>query len=158
MRKIKSDIWSFHKNDNFIVIPTNMGFKKNGENVCGRGIAYQCKLKYPNLPVWYGKVLIKRLQNNDNRNLVIENTNNLILFPTKKLDVANPHLSWKQSSDLETIEKSCIELKAFSEKNKQNIYLPLVGCGNGNLDKADVMPIIDKYFSDSDNVFLVENN
>ena len=158
MKITKGDIWSFHKDNNFIVIPTNMGFKKNGENVCGRGIAYQCKNKYPSLPLWYGKILIKRLQNNDNRNLVIENNHKLILFPTKKLDIENPQLSWQQNSDLETIEQSCIELKVFSEKNKQNIYLPLVGCGNGKLSKLEVMPLLESYFSNSDNVFLVDNN
>jgi hypothetical protein len=157
MKIFRGNIWQFHKDNNFIVIPTNMGFTKDNVNVMGRGIAYQAKIKHSNLPEWYGKVLIKRLQNNDNRNLVIENNHKLILFPTKKLDIVNPQHSWQQNSDLETIEQSCIELKSFAEKNKQNIYLPLVGCGNGKLNQHDVLPILEKYFSNLDNIFLVEN-
>jgi hypothetical protein len=156
MQKIKGNIWDFHKDGNFIIIPTNKGYTKDQINVMGKGIAEQAKVKYPNLPLWYGKVLLKRLQNNDNRNIVIENTCKLILFPTKKLDLINPQLSWRQNSDLETIEQSAIELKAFSEKNESIIYLPLVGCGNGKLKKVDVMPILEKYFSELNNIFLVE--
>ena len=54
--------------------------------------------------------------------------------------------------------QSCKELKELIDTRLQprDIYLPYVGCGNGNLDKSLVTPILEKYFSNNDKVFLVD--
>ena len=55
MREIEGDIWDFHKAGFFIVIPTNGFIKNDGECVMGRGLAYEAKRRFPDLPLELGK-------------------------------------------------------------------------------------------------------
>ena len=158
MRKTKGDIFQFHKNynDSFLCVPTNKGYTSNGYNVMGRGVAYAVKMLYPGVEITYGEVCKKRHLNNDSRNIVIMNIERLIMFPTKKLDTKNPHLSWKQDSDIGTIEQSARELSEFALQDDSLIFIPLVGCGNGKLNRLDVIPILKDCFKENNNIVLVE--
>ena len=161
MIKIKGDILKLHQSNypnSFIVIPTNLGYTKDSKNVMGRGLALAIKNKYPNIDLWYGQKCKERHLNNDNRHICLISNLRIILFATKPLNRDKPNLSWKQDSCLETIETSCKELKELIDTRLQprDIYLPYVGCGNGNLDKSLVTPILEKYFSNNDKVFLVD--
>ena len=151
----KGDVWVLGKNS-WIVIPTNIGWKKDGSNVMGRGLAKQAAIRFPKFPYWYGAVCRKYAENsiwpldfypilkiegsiiNDKYTFL-----GLIPFPVKKLNRTQPHYSWSNPADLETI---AISVKVFMQKHqkyvgKAAVYFPLIGCGNGGLDWKDVKPI-----------------
>lgn len=160
MNKITGNIFKLQEDDpsSFIVIPTNLGYTKDNKNVMGRGLALVIKNKYQGIDLWYGKKCKERHLNNDDRHLCLVSNLRLIFFATKSLNKEYPHLSWQQNSCLETIEQSCKELKEMLDTILQprNIYMPYVGCGNGNLDKSLVVQILEKYFDNYNNVYLVD--
>ena len=125
-----------------IVIPTNVGWKHNGENVMGRGVARQAATRYWALAEGYGywckaegDRLYERVEGDGRR---------LICFPVKPLAL-NPSMSWQQPADLHLLERSAVALAALSHRS---VWLPLVGCGNGGLNPADVLPILERLLDD----------
>lgn len=167
MKIINGDIWEIHEKlinketeKVIFVVPTNLGWKKDGSNVMGRGLAKQVKEKFSYIPIIYGSFCFQLEKGvYDNSISFIEAGQEdeflFLMFPTKPLNKDFPHLSWKQNSTLETIENSC---KDFIKKyDKNTIYLfPMVGCGNGQLKESEVIPILEKYFSNKDNIILVK--
>jgi hypothetical protein len=151
-------LWEQYK-ESFLVIPSNLGFTKNNENVMGRGLALKIKEYFLeqsiNLPIYYGKKCKNKVLTKDTSTIDIFNEFRLIFFATKPLS-KQPWLSWKQDSSLELIEKGCIELKFLLDTKLKDklIFLPFLGCGNGNLNRKDVLEILKKYFKDYDNVVL----
>lgn len=152
MKTVQGNIWDFHNQGLPICITTNVGWKNNGENVMGRGVAQQAKEKFPGLTKWYGeKCRDLFLLNGTELGVVYNKEYNLICFPTKPLNSKQPWLSWQKNSTLGRIETSCKQLLKL-QLNK--VYLPVPGCGNGKLDFKDVAPILDKYLN-TDNYNLV---
>jgi hypothetical protein len=152
------DIWSYAK-DSCIVIPTNAGFKADGSNVMGRGVAQQAAAKYPNLARWYGDRC--HMYGNDACFPYPPERAELILFPTKPLNKKEPWLSWRQKSSITLIEKSAKTLVAILEggpipKDKPRIVLPAVGCGNGGLELGEVVPILKKHLVDDRFILVLE--
>lgn len=147
MEKKKGNIWDFFR-DHAIVIPTNIGWTKAGENVMGRGLAKQAAKRFPDLP----KVLGKKYQIihtgrcrtrypsvNDKPPVLIVRPNDkfeLVFLPTKKL-VRPAYLSWKQPSDLRFIAKGLHYLRDYTltQLKKPRLAIPLIGAGNGKLDE-----------------------
>lgn len=149
----------------YIVIPSNIGWKANGENVMGAGIAKQVRNMFPDIPLELGrfyKYHLKEYKSLDKLwyKVYYKYPYSFVALPTKSLNKEYPHLSWKNQSNLEEIEKSC---KILADDIKfammgDIILLPYLGCGNGGLNKSDVKPILDKYFGDLDNVILFNND
>jgi len=138
-----ADIWSY-ENTHLIVIPTNIGWKKDTfENVMGKGLALQAAKKYPGFPAWYGFQC---------RNLgcatpvLVYPEGPLIAFPTKQLNGGKPWMSWQNKSDLRLIERGAKELAAL--KVDRPVAVSMVGCGNGGLEMSQVRPILDRHLSD----------
>ncbi len=48
------DLWAWQAERRWIVIPTNIGWKKDGANPMGAGVALQASEMYPELANWYG--------------------------------------------------------------------------------------------------------
>jgi hypothetical protein len=150
MREIKGDIWDFHREGYWIVIPTNGFVKKNGECVMGRGLAWQAKQRYPNLPRLLGEKIL--LYGNS---LFTFPEYHLITFPVKRV--------WWEKADLTLIDKSANILHemffhygvAYIHHINTPVFLPWVGCGNGGLDKKNVKPILEKYLDDR---FMIVDN
>lgn len=155
MKKIIGNIWSFKQENSYLVVPTNLGYTRYKLNVMGRGIAFEAQQKFPELSRIYGEFCYQRHKENKEESLFILGDYGLILFPTKKLLPETPQLSWKQNSDIVTIENSCKELLEWDNIKDVNIYMPLVGCGNGKLSEKIVLPVLEKYFGNFDNIFLV---
>lgn len=143
MLRAKGNIWDYYDNGYYIVIPTNIGWKKNGCNVMGAGLAKQASLKFPDLSLRYGKVC---QQYKEETAVII--INGLLLFPVKPL-AENPSMSWSQPANLNLIEKSTQQLETFTRTYQKKIALPLVGCGNGRMDKDKVISILEKYLDDN---------
>jgi len=153
MKEIFGDIFLDAPKDSWIVITTNIGWKKNGENPMGRGIAGRMANIFPEIRKDYGSWCIK------NREKIYFWTNSeygirVICAPTKPLDVENPHLSWKKKSDMNLIRNSLHQIKEFSLKNPtETVMLPLMGTDNGRLPVKDVVKLI-REMNLPDNVIL----
>ena len=122
------NIFSLPKQGEAVCITTNGIVKQNGCAVMGKGIALQAD----NLFHVSGK-LGQYLQTYGNRpfNLGVATLNGipfyLFSFPTKH--------HWKEDSDITLICDSAQKIVEMCDKfNVQKCYLPLVGCGCGNLN------------------------
>lgn len=152
MREVKGDIWEFYYQMKWIVIPTNIGWKKDNSNPMGSGIAKQAAEMFPDLPYWFGERCIKYRSETA---VAPYEQGRLFIFPTKPLDEDKPWMSWSNVPSAALISRSAKQLMALVkifEKTKQynlkEIAIPLLGCGYGELKKADVMPLLNKYFDD----------
>ena len=139
MKLVKGDIWKFHERGDWICVTTNGFVKSNGCAVMGRGIALQCKRRYPNAEQALGDSI--RKYGNTFACFIPEHK--IAAFPTKHV--------WWEKSDLELITwiaktaRTCLTVAHIDR-----IYLPKPGCSNGKLDWKDVQkaiaPILDDRF------------
>lgn len=147
------DIWRFSPWC-WIVIPTNLGFRADGSNVMGAGLAKQAEKLYPGLAWSYGQSCREWAREGGIHGIWTSTAfSRLALFPVKPLNIEKPHLSWKQNASLELIDQSAWKLSRMFGDNHQ-VAVPLVGCGNGKLDEKDVLPILRKHLT-SDRFILV---
>lgn len=151
MKQESGDLWTWNHEGRWVVVTTNIGWKKDGSNPMGAGVARAAMERYPDLPVWYGK---KCRKYGAKTAVAAYPEGKLFLFPTKPLDLERPWMSWQQDSSLKLIERSCRQLvklvDVLSERGKffTRIGLPLPGCGNGNLTPRRVMPVISDILDD----------
>ena len=139
MKQTTGDLFSFsttHK----LVIPTNIGWNRQGIGIMGRGVALQAAERNPGFAEWWGKQCQVYLFLTP----VLE-YNNYVSFPTKPLNEKQPWLSWQNDSTLELVERST---KLLKQCVRGNVALPLVGCGNGGLSQKDVIPLLKKHLTD----------
>jgi len=147
MREIFGNLWTFHKEKRWVVVTTNIGWKKDGTNPMGAGVAKKAADLFEDLPRWYGE---KCKKYTDATAVQMYKPAKFFLFPTKKLDKSQPWASWQQDSSVELIERSTKQLAYLVKHFKifGDIGIPLVGCQNGNLREKDVMPILEEYLDD----------
>ena len=141
------DIWEWHDKGHPIVVPVNIGWKKNGENVMGRGIAKEAALRYPKLARSVGDYQCRTYTNGSPGYQTehssywwrdVDSDSPIICLATKPLNIAQPWMSWKANSDLKTIHTSVKEF-ATQQSVYPNTVFPLLGCGNGGLSPAKVL-------------------
>lgn len=136
MKEIYDDIWKYHNQESYICITINGFVKANGQAVMGKGIAYQCKQRYPEFSKLLGNAIIK------NGNIVnLFNNYHIITIPVKH--------NWWEKGNLQLIEKSIKQLSEIRNNNNVKIYLTRPGCHNGKLNWKDVKPILEKYLDDN---------
>jgi len=145
-----ADLWDPRYDDAWRVIPTNLGWKKNGENVMGAGLAKQTALRHPDLPALYGE-FCQRVKNYELVPLFAYNK--LLLFPVKPLNVARPWLSWNQPADIGLIWRSAEALNRFYRYER--VAVPLVGAGNGQLPHVAVLDVLHRFWGGGDKWTLV---
>lgn len=155
MREVVGNIWAMANRDPLpaiIVVPTNIGWRDSDDHaVMGRGLALVAKRRYPALTTWYG-ALCKRF----GAKTGVAQYRELILFPTKPLNVGAPWRSWMGESSPSLIERSLTELALYSPAEPHSFYVPYVGCGNGGLEKPAILPLIRKHLGTRDDVILVD--
>jgi hypothetical protein len=165
------DIWDKYEHGYYVVVTTNIGWKKNGDAVMGRGIAAQAAHKFPFIIRQYGDECKKHKQNTS---IIVYNDIRLILLPTKHLNANQPWLSWQSDSSLELIEKGLIELKNWlqimSDTGKRVNYnelnscgnvrvaMPLPGCGNGNIPVKKSLALVKKYFEKDNRIVICDRS
>lgn len=142
MIRMKRNIWTLESLGYLIVVPTNLGWTKDGKNVMGRGVAKQAAIRNKDLAEWYGAECKKH-----GKDTPVLPYYRLLLFPVKPLNEAEPHLSWQGEADLALIERSTVQLAA--RPGTERVALPLVGCGNGRKKSGEVLPILQKYLTAS---------
>ncbi len=145
------------------MIPTNIGWKANGENPMGRGLAQEAAKRYPWLPDIYGQYC--KLKESEAK-VVFDMQSRMILFPTKPFNDDYPQLSWKSPACLDLIRKSAQELNAITLPRKDedwpkakplqtnHVFVPVVGCGNGLLNEDEVIEILKNELDDRYTLFL----
>ncbi len=139
MLEAKGNLWSYPAE--FRCVTTN-GIVTSKGLVMGKGVALQAKIRYPELPIWLGK-MVKFGGNQAYTSFLYK----IISFPTKH--------HWKDKSDLELIRKSCIKIKNMVNSfNIKDVVMPPPGCGNGGLSWDDVRPILVEYFDDRFTVLI----
>jgi hypothetical protein len=150
------DLWEC---DGFgwIVIPTNIGWKKDGSNPMGQGLAKEAAERYPWLPEIYG--MYCQLKGDDVA-VKFDLRSRIVLFPTKPLNADSPHMSWRGRATLDRVRLSAQQLNAMLLPHKDaewpnakplhtnHIILPVVGCGMGRLDEDDVLPVLHEELDD----------
>ncbi len=115
----------------------------------GKGLALEMKNRFPDMFNKYKELCDKNLITIGKLWLYHSNiTNQSILnFPTKQ--------HWKHDSQYEFIELGMKKfLDTYQEKQIQSIAFPLLGCGNGKLNKDDVINIMLKYLSKCKNIVV----
>ncbi len=129
----KGDIWFWHKLGHYIVVPTNAGWKTDGTNVMGAGIAKQAAEKFPGLTIEYGRACRSYTPH------YVMDEERLICIPSKRLNTNQPYLSWKNDADYEYVKDGLmwldnnISLLSMVKAQEKQIYVPLLGAGNGGL-------------------------
>jgi hypothetical protein len=146
MRERVGSLWTLHSDGRPVVVETNIGWKKDGSNPMGAGMAKVAAEKYPELPGWYGR---RCRRYGAETAVCYYETGNLFLFPTKPLNKDQPWMSWKNDASTELIRCSAIQLSVLVDilVSKKGMFMPtigmpLIGCGNSNLDAQDVLPIL----------------
>ena len=138
----RGDIWAFEKT-HLIVIPVNVGYRRDGANPMGRGVAMEAARRYPEFPAWFGA---KCMELGADTPVLRFPSTPLLAFPTKPFNRANPAMSWKSKADLGLIERGVKQLSEWPGRDL--VATPMPGTGNGGLEMSDVRPILDKYLSD----------
>lgn len=143
------NIWRF-ADDHWVVIPTNIGWKRDGTNPMGAGIAKTAADRFEQLPLWYGL----RCQKHGERTAVTPfYAGRMFMFPTKPLNMEQPWLSWQGKADLKLIARSARQLQAVLPLVRKKlpigrVAIPLVGCGAGGLKPVQVIPLLRSVLSD----------
>src|SRR5688500_14468671 len=125
MKRVRGDLWSFHPT-HWIVVPTNLGWNRRGENIMGAGVAKQARERFPHLPKVWGEHV--RVGARVTCTFAVDSESRCIFFPTKPLDAQRPADSWRRQSDLALIAQSAATLAAWCPSNGftgRQVALPL---------------------------------
>lgn len=150
MKIIQGDIWNFTDptivgkyNTKPVCVTTNQMIDSYGCLIMGRGIALDCKLKYPNVPRDLGRLV----QIYGNSPFYLRH-DGIISFPTK--------YDWRDKSDLGLIVKSAWVIKKIKEVYKLETVLSVwPGVGHGGLNKIDVEKVLSLIW-DTDEFVIVD--
>lgn len=148
---VAQDAWDIQacNSGSWLVIPTNIGWKANGENVMGRGLAKQAASRFPTIAKTYGKWC------KDYGCVICKiGIPRLILAPSKALNKQNPGFSWANSSDIETVAKSYEQLSSLSFT--KTLIVPLLGTGNGDMDVHTSSAIALRFTWSHETVFVLK--
>jgi O-acetyl-ADP-ribose deacetylase (regulator of RNase III) len=112
----------------------------NTVGVMGKGIAKTFRERYPAMFAEYRKLCDRGDLAVGNLQLWKGDDRWVLNFPTKT--------TWRLPSKLEYIEKGLETfVKNYERMGIVSASFPPLGCGNGNLDWADVKPLIERYLS-----------
>lgn len=146
-----------------LTVPTNVGWKKDGVNPQGAGIAKQLKenFKDQNYALEYGLIChyyhkIDQLKDKSMSYCHTSKDEQILFFATKPLNKEKPYLSWQQNSTMEQIKASMKEFKSFIDYQEEIILFSLVGSGNGGLDKNMIQEYLIKELKNYNNIILCD--
>jgi len=148
------NVWKRAGPFGWVVIPTNVGYTKQGVAILGRGIAKEASQRFPDLAIEYGAFCLKHKERTPVAVTRVRSWHggaNVLTFPVQEYRGDAPHLSWRQPATTEKVEQSCQQLKAMLNDKQLKVYIGDVGCAQG-LRVGDVRPLITKYFGDDSRV------
>ncbi|WP_298972326.1 macro domain-containing protein [uncultured Roseobacter sp.] len=113
----------------------------NCVGVMGKGIAKAFKQREPDMFTAYKRVCDQKLLEPGKLWLWRGSEQWILNFPTKK--------HWRSPSRIEWVEAGLEKFAdTYEAQGVTEIAFPKLGCGNGNLDWADVRPLMERYLSD----------
>jgi hypothetical protein len=123
------NLWDFPADAHCIT--TNCEIKKNNAAVMGRGVAKQAMDRFPGIEFR----LAQLISDYDSEVGIVWDRPVVIAFPTK--------YQWRNPADLDLIKRSAHQLVTLTfEHEFKSVVLPRPGVGLGNLDWADVEPVL----------------
>lgn len=112
----------------------------NTVGVMGKGLAQAFKKREPGMFAAYERICERGLLEPGKLWLWRGEKGWVLNFPTK--------VHWRNPSKIEWIEAGLEKfVSAFEEQGINEVSFPLLGCGNGGLDWADVKPVMERYLS-----------
>lgn len=140
MQIVKGDLWDYHAQGWKIVISTNIGWsdREGHANNMGAGIALQAALRWPWLPSWLGSHYRAVHLFGAKQRPVERPELGLIFVAVKPLIETDPEYSWNQKAS----PKLIAEQLGMLTSHEGDIALGFIGCGNGALDRIEVMPAL----------------
>jgi hypothetical protein len=144
LRVAYEDIWNFHSRGSYVVVTTNVGWKKSGEAVMGAGIAKEASVRYPAIPAVLGSYMKRCVETGEGiPELLIHRPYRLVLLATKPLNPEFPWLSWKNPADPGLIQHALLRLlEQVRDLDIAEVAIPLLGAGHGGLDPRESERII----------------
>jgi O-acetyl-ADP-ribose deacetylase (regulator of RNase III) len=110
----------------------------NCVGVMGAGIAYECRLRYPDMYERYVQLCNERLFNIGSLWIYKGNDKWILNFPTK--------YHWKYESKVEYLEKGLQKfVSSYQEKGIRSIAFPLLGASNGGIPEAVSLELMQKF-------------
>jgi len=115
----------------------------NCVGVMGAGIAYECRLRYPEMYEKYQALCKNNLLQIGTLWIYKASDKNILNFPTKT--------DWKQPSRIEYLEKGLQKfVDTYKEKEITSIAFPLLGASNGGLTQQQSLSTMQRYLSQCD--------
>lgn len=152
MRHETGDIWALARAGDAVVVPVNVGWRGDGLAVLGRGLALQAVRRFRWLRRWWGEICQRCGSGTGVVAVCCEDGKWaglwLVCFPVKPLNVAQPYLSWRAGADIGLIERGLVALARWGTSGTvARILVPSLGCGNGGLSEAAVVPLMERHLS-----------
>lgn len=157
MNAVTGDIWKLATKHDAVVVPVNIGWKQNGLGVLGAGLARAAARRFQWLAGAWGAYCQSEREEAAPVSWRVDSKwcRYLILFPTKPLDEEKPWLSWRADASLGLIEQGlpllvtvALAIGRYAERHsepKPLVLVPSLGCGHGNLQEKDVLPLLQKW-------------
>ena len=115
----------------------------NCVGVMGAGIAYECRLRYPEMYEKYQALCKDNLLKIGTLWIYKASNKNILNFPTKT--------DWKQPSKIEYLEKGLQKfVDTYKEKEITSIAFPLLGASHGGLTQEQSLSTMKRYLSNCD--------
>lgn len=146
------DIWDELGKADLILVPGNSTLKTNGELVMGAGAAMELAQRFPDAPRVFGKGNQSPNCYQCNYGVVF---NDLVNDGVEyRVGLFQSKIHWRDRGNLNIIARSAGQLLNFANVQRDwRIAMCFPGIGLGGLNRADVLPILEKL---PDNVFVYE--
>lgn len=131
MKIIVGDLW---EQTGYIVVPINLTVNKYGQAVMGKGVAKQCTDRYKGMAEYVGSYI-----NPSQPAPIYDDVYKLIFLPVKH--------RWQDQADIGLITDMVNSLSEMHYSAKQ-AFLPLLGCGFGELKPLSVLTVLAEYLDD----------
>ncbi len=148
MKLAKGNMWDTPAH--MYIITGNSTVRRDGSLVMGRGAAKEASIRFPGCNRRFGKMIIGHKGPEDYGFLWTD-----YAYANVKLGLFQVKYYWGHDADLELIAFSEEKLRTqiLTHWRKLNISMNFPGIGNGRLDRALVLPIIERL---PDNVTIWE--
>jgi hypothetical protein len=132
----KGNMWSEYDGADLFLITTNSTIKQTGALVMGRGIAKQARDRFKGLDLALGR----RIEHLSTYGLLVSEK-----WPERKIGAFQVKWDYRTHADLGLIGYSVARVEQFIIDNVvMTVHLNFPGIGYGNLERKDVLPIIEK--------------
>lgn len=112
----------------------------NCVGVMGAGIAYECRLRYPEMYLKYVELCENKLLNIGQLWIYKSNEKWILNFPTK--------YDWKYDSKIEYLEKGLQKfVDTYQDRGVSSIAFPLLGASNGGIPESVSLEVMKSYLS-----------